>query len=500
MIIPIAESVERWLQRGSHYFDRMELSQLTDEWTYRGEGNASLVIASKDENFVYHLPKQSVDEGKNNENQSGDSDDNLEKFLEYKLDYIENVMMPLIGQEYVCHRELVEISKDFLQQVHQRFQHMRPKSRLSTKVNCNCRFAVKSPDFCQLLDQNSEDDTTFCVEIKPKCGFLPVSDLISEDNSIKKSVCRFCMHQRLKVKEGKWTELSNYCPVDLFSGNSSSMFYALTALLSNPQNNLRIFKDGSLLYGCCNKQPPCKDDCIRLINRLKPHFGNSDDVDETIATSSAVQALKDVIIAVLLSTSVDTDVHEPQQDRKRMKTETPKYKKCSASAFKPQQEFKGDTVCCLPEGCILHSLLQVQKLDGLSIEGIHLCYLRLQRHFMENPSDRKKWKLDGPYSEGFLSKCSCDVPDSFRDDVQKVNEYLVSKTAKDCSIMIALQTVKENTPLKMSFVEDRFGHKFYYKIQLADLDPKPFDRIPKYYEQDKEIVDSFMKETSKGRM
>ncbi|XP_070559552.1 inositol-pentakisphosphate 2-kinase-like isoform X4 [Ptychodera flava] len=433
MIIPIAESVERWLQRGSHYFDRMELSQLTDEWTYRGEGNASLVIASKDENFVYHLPKQSVDEGKNNENQSGDSDDNLEKFLEYKLDYIENVMMPLIGQEYVCHRELVEISKDFLQQVHQRFQHMRPKSRLSTKVNCNCRFAVKSPDFCQLLDQNSEDDTTFCVEIKPKCGFLPVSDLISEDNSIKKSVCRFCMHQRLKVKEGKWTELSNYCPVDLFSG-------------------------------------------------------------------SAVQALKDVIIAVLLSTSVDTDVHEPQQDRKRMKTETPKYKKCSASAFKPQQEFKGDTVCCLPEGCILHSLLQVQKLDGLSIEGIHLCYLRLQRHFMENPSDRKKWKLDGPYSEGFLSKCSCDVPDSFRDDVQKVNEYLVSKTAKDCSIMIALQTVKENTPLKMSFVEDRFGHKFYYKIQLADLDPKPFDRIPKYYEQDKEIVDSFMKETSKGRM
>ena len=52
-----------------------------------------------------------------------------------------------------------------------------------------------------------------CVYVQPKWGYLP---LLEDD--LRGRVCRFCMHQFLKVNDGKWKSRSNFCPVDLFSG------------------------------------------------------------------------------------------------------------------------------------------------------------------------------------------------------------------------------------------------------------------------------------------
>lgn len=43
--------------------------------------------------------------------------------------------------------------------------------------------------------------STLCVEIKPKCGFLPTSTLIRPEHGIKHRVPRFQLHQRLKLAE-----------------------------------------------------------------------------------------------------------------------------------------------------------------------------------------------------------------------------------------------------------------------------------------------------------
>ena len=45
---------------------------------------------------------------------------------------------------------------------------------------------------------NTEHGKVFCVEVKPKCGFLPTSAAIHTDNSIKKRKSRFSLHQLLK--------------------------------------------------------------------------------------------------------------------------------------------------------------------------------------------------------------------------------------------------------------------------------------------------------------
>jgi hypothetical protein len=42
-----------------------------------------------------------------------------------------------------------------------------------------------------------------CFTLQAKCGFLPSSEYISEDNTIKKQVTRYKMHQHLKFYQGE---------------------------------------------------------------------------------------------------------------------------------------------------------------------------------------------------------------------------------------------------------------------------------------------------------
>ncbi|OQR81270.1 hypothetical protein ACHHYP_16601 [Achlya hypogyna] len=75
------------------------------------------------------------------------------------------------------------------------------------------------------------------IELKPKYGRLAApSDLVHE---AKRTTCRFCMHQHLKVAEGKARHRSAYCPIRLFA--PETMADALSALFTTPQNNLRLF-------------------------------------------------------------------------------------------------------------------------------------------------------------------------------------------------------------------------------------------------------------------
>ena len=42
---------------------------------------------------------------------------------------------------------------------------------------------------------------TICLELKPKCGFLPTSPCIHPGHSIKRRVPRFQLHQQLKLAQ-----------------------------------------------------------------------------------------------------------------------------------------------------------------------------------------------------------------------------------------------------------------------------------------------------------
>ncbi|KAL7735344.1 hypothetical protein ACLKA6_015732 [Drosophila palustris] len=65
----------------------------------------------------------------------------------------------------------------------------------------------------------------------------------------EKCRCRYCSMQLLKLHTGKIKQLGDYCPLQLFSGEPGRMVNALNALFACPQNNLRVFQCGNLIYG-----------------------------------------------------------------------------------------------------------------------------------------------------------------------------------------------------------------------------------------------------------
>uniref|UniRef100_A0A8C7Z9D4 Inositol-pentakisphosphate 2-kinase n=1 Tax=Oryzias sinensis TaxID=183150 RepID=A0A8C7Z9D4_9TELE len=120
-------------------------------------------------------------------------------------------------------------------------------------------------------------------------------------------------------------------------------------------------------------------------------------------------------------------------------------------------------------------------LDMLDIEGLFPLYRRVEQHLQDFPKE-SRLQVDGPYNEAFLEKVQkCRVEDdgSVESAVAKVHQYRVAMTAKDCSIMI-LSGMQPPSPFTSS-------------VSILDLDPKPFDSIPRQLRLDQKIVSYYLR-------
>ena len=60
---------------------------------------------------------------------------------------------------------------------------------------------------------------------------------------IERHQCRFCIQQFQKLRKGKISSISSYCPLQLFS-SALGQFHSILHLFETPQNNLSCFLDG----------------------------------------------------------------------------------------------------------------------------------------------------------------------------------------------------------------------------------------------------------------
>ena len=73
--------------------------------------------------------------------------------------------------------------------------------------------------------------------------------LSDETKASKSQTCRFCMHSHLRARQ----ETTDYCPLDLFSGNERRISLAVNSLwdawvASNAtMNNLKVFAGGKFV-------------------------------------------------------------------------------------------------------------------------------------------------------------------------------------------------------------------------------------------------------------
>ncbi|MEE6502775.1 hypothetical protein FKM82_004633 [Ascaphus truei] len=401
-------------------------------------------------------------------------------------------MKQFLGESYVHHGDVVQLPLDFLKRLCLKIQSERPESRCDKEMDVS-GYAMCLPNLTRLQTfPFVELRPIFCIEIKPKCGFIPCSGHIAKE--IKKKVCRFCMHQHLKVAKGKWKLISKYCPLDLYSGNKQRMHFALMNLLQESQNNLKVFKNGELIYGCRDDQEHLSD-LNELSYHLKPFFFPANGlVSGPQCTKTVLKELIHVLTATLLSSSTDTgragNMKSIPISQGRNYCEASHASNELLRNSKHKIETSG-----LAKGCILYKTLQAQMLDMLDIEGLYPLYKRVEKYLVDCPEERSTLLLDGPYDETFFEKLkdlSLEDDGSVAYAVTKIHQYRVAMTAKDCSIMITLSPTVQEECFDPRPVITTSNSRLMYSVSILDLDLKPYENIPHQYKRDSKIVNHYL--------
>eukprot|EP01119_Soliformovum_irregulare_P019187 TRINITY_DN6024_c0_g1_i4.p1 TRINITY_DN6024_c0_g1~~TRINITY_DN6024_c0_g1_i4.p1 ORF type:complete len:1593 (+),score=497.31 TRINITY_DN6024_c0_g1_i4:55-4833(+) len=403
--------------------DVMIVPLVADDWEYLNEGAAHIILSNRGaqlRNKVLRLKKV------------------LNKTLiDDQLQQQRQLLERFIGDNYLELGNLIQLEPKFLEKVAANIQNLRPSHRASFPIDASAHHGVilndltKSPSdvFDVHPEWHCEEAHVITIEIKPKCGVLPSSSFVG---GCKKETCRYCMHQVLKVEKGEVRSRSNYCPIDLFSMQSDRIRSALRSLLANPQNNMRVFRDGVLTFAGektkSTSQSDSSDDekLEKLKSDLRPTFPGIDEEFE-----NPIENLISTVEMILMREH------------------------------------------------LLSDLKRMQELDILDIEVISHLYAKLKEG-KELPVHLKD------HFEGM-------TPSEMQ---HAIDEFLLASTAKDCSIMINLRAVNKEKFSQGSHgfsLASPPGCQwaYIYRLSVVDLDLKSENNIPSYRKLDDEIIRTF---------
>ncbi|KAL2892723.1 Inositol-pentakisphosphate 2-kinase [Bienertia sinuspersici] len=420
------------------------------DWSYRGEGAVNLVLAYSGSSPVFNgklirvqkIPRNGLEDETERSvlskhectlwKDAGDIVTAPNKEIAEQL-YVQCVMIPLLGSEFVDPGVRIHVSRAFLESLERNALPQRPGWRVdAAKVDCCVDSVLLMSDHSVFPHSTSKGAPCISVEIKqPKCGFLPSSSLIADENAIKKKVTRFKMHQFLKLKELEIQRVSGYDPLDLFSGSRERIDKAIKALFANPQNNLRVFQNGSLIHGGLGGG--CQGTNFVKAKAFEDRIKSFINAENGLHTRSFMRLVGEAIVKL----------------------------------------------------GVLDRLVEVQKLDEYDVEGaIHAYYdiVSLPCKICENYGDCSQVAK-------FKSLHSLPLEESLK----IVRDYLIAATAKDCSLMISFRPREDDDPEShyRTIYLDSTNQRFDVKAYFIDLDMKPFEKMEFYYELDQKIVNCY---------
>lgn len=410
---------------------RMDLS---GGLSYRGEGNANLVVSLTGSRTILRFPKSKF------------IDKSQHEKLETIARYVNEVIRPEL-LEYVDPVTLTTLDWHQLEAIRTLVHPYRPHNRLAKDIFYPA--ALVLPDYSLMAEPGL--GPVLAVEIKPKLGFLFPA------NMVHPTLCNYCLKQYYKRHIGLVTSPSQYCPLDLYSGEQGRMKQALKALLASPQNNLRIFKDGKLLHSEETVHNPV---CDQFLHSM---FGNDDLLPEVLVQALIVSPSSTAPAVVLPSNCSLAVSSQPISS----------VRQCNKSGHQ------------LPQNCILSSVLGLQKrnilpdceaqvvLNSLISDGCDLASLQLL-------VTRSGACMD-----------NVQLTRSQLEKVKMLKDYLLSVTAKDLSIILTMVEDSPQTGAKPGQWLRLKGKLFRFKWSIVDLDPKNLHRISKYVEQKKMWLQAF---------
>ncbi|KAI9597258.1 inositol-pentakisphosphate 2-kinase [Syncephalis fuscata] len=470
---------EHSLSQISEYM--LSLSKLcASDWKYRAEGNANICFAYSGHDHqlrgtLLRLRKRDVSKETAFQlasNEQSEYDPLLELF------YRQTVIAPLLGTEYVGDMRLVSVHTEFLNELAQICNHLRPQSRHGKEIDTSQPYGLLTLDHATFI---SMDTPTITFELKPKWGFLPkeTSEYAQEIHPEKFRACRFCMHQHLKAEKhlmaqskqantsvSDWLP-SHYCPLDLFSSDRQRVQTALNALIACPQNNLRVWKT---VLETDNQSP----DKILVVGNTG--IGQKDKQQQHSNASNHQDELDR-----LLETVVDILLHDNHYLLDNPGIEVIMRYYHELLELKQKQAVTNETatrLSCIPS---THN-------ETISIWQNALC----------------------SYQQQAASMISNNSHDEELQCLLQLHKYLFSATLKDCTILLTIGSTSSCTQVsdhiftehirsfppttsETSMATQPNESGYHYKLSIIDLDIKPLTRITDYHKLDRDILDAYLR-------
>eukprot|EP01134_Creolimax_fragrantissima_P002856 CFRG2856T1 len=420
-------------------------------WEYRDEGGANIVLGyiGKDKDLAGKILRIRKGEPRM-------TSDGLDEVVEI-FNYTHEIIAKLFSDDLVDGGELAPVTPAEVAALNIKIDLNRPDHRKGVNVSENVGYVGIQKDMASTpsswVPSNSPKIT---VELKPKWGFMTKSTFVSEDHKqVKSNTCRFCMHQHVKLAQGKINHISDYCPLDLYSGKLERVVKSLEDMLIEPQNNLKVY------------------------------VGRTPALLSTITSLGTDTQTRLTTFAKVLSEGGFT---------------------CPSQSASPIKPFCTALAAIVMHTDVLQQIKAVQKLDVSDVEGYYKMYQAMKH---EDP----QVNVDGQWSSAswiaakdsakktiFEMNSETHVPITEKtwsklsksDKKAKMREFLISTTLKDCSVMITFQRI-ESDEKPPNCVKDMANNTTYqYNVAIIDTDPKFFVNIPHYWETDQEIVDTFI--------
>ncbi|KAG9050651.1 Inositol-pentakisphosphate 2-kinase [Tulasnella sp. UAMH 9824] len=436
------------------------------DWSYVSEGGATIVFSytgppSKEfSGTVLRLrkitaeppPKQiykpldiaeGIDQASSEEDEGYDtsSSEDEDEPDDPTIAFQSRITSKLIPPEHLPRLEPAKLKRHFLEKLAKRGDKKRPESRKDVdRIDTHKKKGVIATDLIGA--------TGWAVEIKPKWAFLPnPAHLSDKTKGTKASYCRFCMHTHQRFIKSPSKFKSEYCPLDLFSGDRERVRKALRDLWNSwvgsngTINNLKIFVHGSNIPPNDLPHLHMLYDDLKLPDEGRPTSGSG-------LLEAILPAFTDALLPVLLDTPV------------------------------------------------LATLAKLQRtLDPLDIEGLSKLWKTDPN--TQTPSSAAvgvgsrevklaEWEtfLDEYFTE--MKKPKEDLEREWANPTHArlryyLLAYLMSATFKDCSVIL------------------RFAPGEGPTITAIDLDPKSVDRLAKWEKLDNEIVECFTESGDKAK-
>ncbi|GES77726.1 inositol-pentakisphosphate 2-kinase-like [Rhizophagus clarus] len=167
----------------------------TTIWKFKAEGNANITLSYVGENARFSATVLRLRK-----------DNQLDTIID-SCSYVNSVMKPLLGDEYVGESILLEIRPEFLKALSKSILKMRSNNRTQKDIDHNQKYALLM-----------SDHTMFPSNISPTLS--------------------------VELKYLKQGHITRYCPLDLFSLEDKRIRKAIDALIDCPRNNLKLFIQG----------------------------------------------------------------------------------------------------------------------------------------------------------------------------------------------------------------------------------------------------------------